>query len=87
MVFEKGPKTQAPLDQWNGQWDLKNGQARKPFPSLEACEARKAAVRREYLDEASKVAEKDPDMSKLWVQFSSAYSQGQCVQADDPRLN
>lgn len=87
MVFDKGPKTGAPLDEWSGQWDLKNGQQRKPYATLDACEARKAAIRREYLEEARNEAETDADLSKLWVEFGSAYAHAQCVQSDDPRLN
>jgi hypothetical protein len=87
MVYDKGAKTDAPLSEWSGQWNLKDGQQRKPYPTLQACEDRKAAVRRAYLDESRAEAEKDADLSKLWIQFSSAYAQAQCVQSDDPRLN
>ena len=85
MVYDKGAKLEAPLDEWSGQWNLKDGQARKPYATVEACEARKAAIRREYLDESRN--EKDSDLSRLWVQFSNAYSHARCVQADDPLLN
>jgi len=85
MVYGKGAKTDAPLDQWSGQWNIKDGEARKPFPTMQTCEDRKAAIRREYLAEARN--EKDSDLSKLWIQFSGAYAQAQCVQSDDPRLN
>lgn len=85
MVFDKGPKTDAPLEEWSGQWNLKEGQARKPFPTLDACEAHKAAVRREYLEEARN--EKDSDLSQLWTQFGGAYAHARCVLADDPHLN
>jgi hypothetical protein len=87
MVFDKGPRTDAPLSQWSGQWNLKDGQQRKPFPTLEACEARKGAIRQEYLEESRQEAEKDADMSRLWAQFGSAYAHAQCVQVDDSRLN
>jgi len=87
MVFDKGPNTQAPLDEWSGQWNLKDGQQRKPYPTLDACEARKAAIRREYLDESRNEAGKDADMSRLWAQFGSAYAQARCVLSDDARLN
>jgi hypothetical protein len=76
------PKISAPLHEWNGQWDDEADRERAPFLTLPECEARKAADKQEFLDDAKKY----PELRDMWVQISRDETYAQCVKSDDPRL-